>query len=269
MPQLSRPFQIVVVVFVLFAGVWLFVLQGHSSNNNGSASSVTVTSTAAPATTAKAPASGSTAATGTSASGSSLGSLGHAIAKAHHAASVAKQNANQLESKSASQSNETPSTQASSSTATHTPASSSTHKASTNRSSAAKPVVKTSTGSGSTPNSSGSSSSKSGKLIPSGQRRVEADLTAGKVVVVLFWDPAGTDDALTNLALQPLRNAKKLAIQEAPASAVANYGSVTRGVTIYATPTILVINKRGHAIVLTGLQDTYAIEQAIAEARSS
>jgi hypothetical protein len=260
MPQLSRPFQIVIVVFVLFAGVWLFVLQGHSTSNSGS-SATAVTSTAASATT---PASGSSAgAASTSASGSSLGSLGHAIAKAHHAAAVSQQNANELTTKSAQQSGEAASTQTSP-TAAHARASTPTHKASATHV-AAKPVTKTQTSAARPAQKSAGSST----LIPSGQRKVEADLAKGNVVVLLFWNPAGTDDAVTYRAVQQVRSARKVSVQDALASQVANYGSVTRGVQLYATPTILVVNKQGHAIVLTGVQDAYSIEQAIAEARSS
>ena len=267
MPQLSRPFQIVVVVFVLFAGVWLFVLQGHSTSSSGSSPTASSTTSAAvPATTAKTPTSGSSAgATSTNGSGSSLGSLGHAIAKAHHAAAVSQQNANRLATKSAQQSGEAEPAQASA-TATHAPASNTTHKASTHHA-AAKPVTKLP--SSSAASSAQKSASSSSTLIPSGQRSVEADLAKGNVVVLLFWNPAGTDDTVTHRALQSLRGAKNVSVREALASQVAAYGSVTRGVQLYATPTILVINKQGHAIVLTGVQDTYAVEQAIAEARSS
>jgi hypothetical protein len=264
MLQLSRPFQIVIAVFVLFAGVWLFVLQGHSTSN-----SPTATTAATPATGAKTPASPSaTGAASTSASGSSLGSLGHAIAKAHHAAAVSQQNANELERKSAQQAGEAAPTQTSS-TAAHAPAGSSTHKASATHA-ATKPVTKTpSSATSSAQKSASSSSAASSTPIPSGQRSVEADLAKGKVVVLLFWNPAGTDDVVTYRAVQSLRGAHNVSVQEALASQVANYGSVTRGVQLYATPTILVINKQGRAIVLTGVQDAYSIEQAIAEARSS
>jgi hypothetical protein len=273
MPQLSRPFQIVIVVFLLFAGVWLFVLQGHSTSPSGSTPAVTSTTagSAGTATTHGSSSSGSTTAgTSTHGSGSSLGALGHAIAKAHHAAAVSKQNANQLEAKSAAQSNEAAPTH-STGTATHAQSKTSTHKASATSSAAAKPVVKPSTSAGksSSGKSSGSAGSSSSSLVPSGQRTVEADLAKGNVVVLLFWNPAGTDDALTYAALRPLLKFPKISILAAPASAVANYGSVTRGVQVYATPTILVINKQGQAIVLTGLQDAYAVAQAIGEARSS
>jgi hypothetical protein len=267
MPQLSRPFQIVMVVFVLFAGVWLFVLQGHSTSNSGSTPAVSSTTAATTGTAnTHGSASSSSATTGAKShgSGSSLGSLGHAIAKAHHAAAVSQQNANQLEAKSAAQSNEAAPAK---STAIHAPSKASTHKSSA----AAKPAAKPSTSTGKSPTqkSSGPAGSASSKLIPSGQRSVEADLARGNVVVLLFWNPAGTDDALTFLALQPLAKAPKVSVQAAPASAVANYGSITRGVQVYATPTMLVINKQGQAIVLTGLQDTFAIAQAIGEAQGS
>jgi hypothetical protein len=273
MPQLSlsRPFQIVIVVFILFAGVWLFVLQGHSTSNNGSVTAAsTATSASTPTTAAKTPTSDSSArATSTSGSGSSLGALGHAIAKAHHAAAVSQQNANELERKSAQQSGEAAPTQTSA-TATHTPASTPTQKASATHA-AAKPDTKTSSSATASPahKSAGSTTNASSKLIPSGQRSVETDLAKGNVVVLLFWNPAGTDDVVTSRAVQQLRNAPKVSVQEALAGQVANYGSVTRGVQLYATPTVLVINKHGQAIVLTGVQDAYSIEQAIAEARSS
>jgi hypothetical protein len=269
MPQLSlsRPFQIVIVVFVLFAAIWLFVLQGHSTSNSPTAPSATTAAT--PATAAKTPASGSAAgATSTSGSGSSLGSLGHAIAKAHHAAAVSQQNANELERKSAQQSGEAPPTQTSSAAA-HAPAGSPTHKTSATHT-ATKQVTKTPSSAAASPaHNSTSSTSASSTLIPSGQRSVEADLAKGNVVVLLFWDPAGTDDVVTYRAVQSLRSTHDVSVQEALASQVANYGSVTRGVQLYATPTILVINKQGQAIVLTGVQDAYSIEQAITEARSS
>ncbi len=38
---------------------------------------------------------------------------------------------------------------------------------------------------------------------------------------------------------------------------------------MYATPTLFVINKKGQAIVLTGVQDAFSIEQSIGEAAHS
>ena len=36
---------------------------------------------------------------------------------------------------------------------------------------------------------------------------------------------------------------------------------------VYGTPTLLIVNRKGQTITLTGLQDSFAIAQAIAEAR--
>jgi hypothetical protein len=90
-------------------------------------------------------------------------------------------------------------------------------------------------------------------------------------VVLLFWNPKGTEDALDHNALvQLVRNDihahRLVAVQDATASQVAEYGSITRGVQIGATPTILVISPHDQAISLTGVQDAFSIEQAIEEA---
>jgi len=60
---------------------------------------------------------------------------------------------------------------------------------------------------------------------------------------------------------------KKFAAFEASATQVATFGSITRGVQVNQTPTLLVINKQGKVIALTGLIDAYSLEQAIDEAR--
>lgn len=92
------------------------------------------------------------------------------------------------------------------------------------------------------------------------------------MVLLLFWNPQGTDDTVVHSALRQVQAAdrgQRLAVHEAPASQVASFGSVTRGVQVYSTPTLFVIDKSGKAIVLTGAQDSFSIEQAIEEARQA
>jgi hypothetical protein len=260
MAQLSRPVQIALLAAAVLAGVLLFTLQRSSSTTSGSGSTPAVSAsaptTSAPGHTAAAQGSASNKAAATPAhvshgSGSSLGGLSHAIDRAHHAAAITQQNNSHLAEKSAQASNEAAPAQTSS-TATHAPAASTTAAAPAS-SSAAK-----------------TSPTHSGTTVPTGQRAVEADLAKGDVVVLLFWNPAGTEDTTVHRAVQALSNAhKQIAVQEATAGQVANFGSITRGVQVYATPTILVINKQGKTLVLTGVQDAFSIEQAIAEARSS
>jgi hypothetical protein len=130
--------------------------------------------------------------------------------------------------------------------------------------------------------------------VPAGQRTVEAELAKGNVAVVLFWNPNGADDVIVHRELQLLVHVhhkiqpfegnpvvkrllkvfgleldKKIAVTEAPSSAAASYGSITRSIQVYGTPTLLMIDKQGKTIVLTGLQDAFSMEQAIDEARNA
>jgi hypothetical protein len=123
---------------------------------------------------------------------------------------------------------------------------------------------------------------------------VERALKEGKVAVILFWNPKGSDDIAVNeelrlleaihhlirpLVREPqvrraversgLELTKKFAAFVATASEVSAFGSITRGVQVQATPAIVIVNKQGQATVLPGLQDAYSIEQAIDEARNS
>jgi len=278
MAQLSRPFQIALVAVVLLAGVWLFALQGHSSSPAGSTSSPAVSASAPATSTASSPAVGdSTTSVSTTAakpapahhghpSGSSLGGLGHAINQANRAAAITQQHEKQLETKASQGTNEQAPTTTSSA---RSGAPARTTKAGTTKS-AAPPVVRTPAKSpaSSAHKGTGAPSTSSVLAKPSGQLAVESDLAKGNVVVLLFWNPAGTDDVVAHRAVRSVSHRRHVAVLQAPASQVASFGSITRGVQVNQTPTILVINKRGQTIVLTGSQDAFSIEQTIAEARS-
>src|ERR1700677_2588462 len=286
MAQLSRPFQIALAAVVVLAGIWLFALQGHSSTTAGSASSPAVSASApATSTPASTAATSSTPPASTTAakpapthatshsSETSIGGLSHAINRAQHAAAITQQHEHQVEVKSAQVANEpAPTTTSSaSSTAPTTTARATTTTKPSSTSSTAKVDTKTHAKShaSSPPTGASSSSAASALPKPSGQTAVEADLAKGNVVVLLFWNPAGTDDVIAHQAVQTVSHTQKhVSVLQAPASQVASFGSITRGVQIYQTPTILVINKSGQTLVLTGPEDAFSIEQAIAEARS-
>jgi hypothetical protein len=128
--------------------------------------------------------------------------------------------------------------------------------------------------------------------IPAQQAAVERELKRGEVAVVLFWNKKGADDVAVREELQILLAAhheiralghekqvhkllkivgleleKKIAVHYASASQVASFGSFTRTVQVYGTPTILIINRHGAVTTLSGLTDAFAIEQTIDEAR--
>jgi hypothetical protein len=269
MAQLSRTFQIALVGLAVCVGVLLFTLFGRSKSTAGSSSTpAVVASTPAASKPTATKAAGANAAhktskaagaakAGTGSHAKGAGSSSHVyhgpvpglegltrdVKRAHHAVSAT---------------GESPTSSSSSSSGA----------GATHASSPAKSVVKTPTHT-STASTGSSSAASVISARSSAQRAVEADLAKGKIVVLLFWNPQGAEDVTVHDALRTLAGSHGVAIQEAPASKVATYGSITRGVQVYATPTILIINKRGQTIVLTGLQEAFSIQQAITEARSS
>jgi hypothetical protein len=278
MTQVSRPFQIALAAMVLLAAVWFFALRPQSGGTSGSGSPPS-----APAPT-QSSASGSAASQAKGAAsptpvyhGAAPGveGLTRAIAKAHEAVAASQQAAKQFEHQSASG----PSSPATGAAAakTQAPTSSGTKVAPTVHKAA--------------PKGAGSSSAGSSR-IPAGQALVERELAQGAVVAVLFWNPKASVDVAVRDELQllnavhrgrrPAGNAamvdrllnaqglelhKKIAVNEASASQVSAFGSITHSMQVYQTPTLLLINKRGRTSILSGLTDAYAIEQAIDEVR--
>lgn len=246
MAQLSRPYQIGLVAVALLAAAWLILLQGHHGSTSGSGSSTP------PAPAAHAPVhhanAGQAAGSG---SASSLGALGHDVEKARGAVATSKRNAHEVEHASASAStpNSSSSSKTSAPSATHAKSaapSATTAPAHAPAKHPAKGVVRA--------------------AVAPRQHLVEAQLAAGRTVLIFFWNPKGSDDRSTNRALNNLPHGK-IAIDRARADAVATFGTITRGVQVFGTPTLLVLNHKGQVTTLTGLQDTYTIAQAIREAR--
>jgi hypothetical protein len=288
MTQLSRPFQIALVALVLFAGVWLAALHGHSGSKNGAGSS--------PAAPAPAPAKSAASSNGANPGGVYQGAapgvegLTRALAKAHGAVATSQQNAQELAQKSAQAS-------------TTAPASTAPAQAPASPAKSAAPAT------GTTPKAhhatSGGAARHASKPTkspaPTGPNRkpamqalVERALHEGKVAVILFWNRKGADDVATRKELRLLeavhhlirpvagvpkvRRAlqrsglelqRKFAAFEANAKQVAGFGSITRGVQVSQTPTLLVVNRQGTVTTLTGFTDAYSLEQAIDEARHS
>ena len=104
---------------------------------------------------------------------------------------------------------------------------------------------------------------------PARQAAVAAELKRGKVVLILFWDSHSSADAAVHG--QVLAAAHKLghtvAVQSATADQVGDFGSITRDIQVYQTPTLLIVNPHGQVTTVTGYTDAYAIEQTVREAR--
>jgi hypothetical protein len=262
MAQLSRPYQIGLAAVAVLAAAWLILLGGHHSSTSGGGSSSAPASQArtvhapnAPAAAKAHPQGNAGSATG-GGSASSLGGLGHAIEKAHGAVGASQKNAKELASKSAQAStpNSTSSKAAGAGAAAHAK---STPSAATSAPSATHAAPK------SAPSTHGTVRA----TVAVRQHAVERQLKQGKIALIFFWNPKGADDRAVNRSLGQLPHNLRIAINRARANAVTTFGTITRGVQVYGTPTLLVVNKKGEVTTMTGLQDPYTIAQAIREAR--
>jgi hypothetical protein len=285
MMQLSRPFQIVLVTFCLFAAVWFFALRSHSASTSGGGSS--------PPSAASPAAQPATPSTPYHGSAPGVAGLTRAIEKAHGAVTQSEQHAKRLQQKSAEASGErsggtAPHTSKAGAGAAHAVTPKAPPKAAAPATTSVTPKSSATThGSAAT---GGGAQAKTGAA--SKQATIEAELKRGNVVVLLFWDPRGADDKAVHSELQllqavhhglrPLRNvpvvrrllkaagmelSSKIAVHDASASQVASFGSFTRTAQVYSTPTVMIINPRGQATTLTGLTDAFSLEQAIDTAR--
>jgi hypothetical protein len=284
MAQLSRPFQIALVGVCLLAAVWFFALQGRSTSTSGSGSAPAVTASTPPVTKATGTAAATAAVVARAKAEAKTGHIYHGpvpglegltrdIARAHGAVAAIGASPASTGDHAASSPSATVQHPASASAATGTTATR-THTKTTAKAVTTAPIkavaaTPAKTVSKAPPSTAHKGASASATASLSGQHAVEADLAKGDVVVLLFWNPSGTDDMSVHHAVRALKSTNHVAVQEAAASQVASFGSVTRGVQVYSTPTILVIAKTGHALVLTGVQDAFSIEQAIDEARST
>jgi hypothetical protein len=257
MAQISRPFQIALAAMGVLVAVWFFALRGHSSGSSSSGGSPQAQSQPAPA--AAKPAAASPTYHG---SAPGVEGLTRAIAKAHGAVAASERSAQSLQAQSARASSSTPATARAATTASpraHSPAASS-------------PAAVTATVAASGAHSSHPRATRaSARVVSSKQAAIEGELKRGKVATILLWSANGSIDAVVrrelHLAGQALGGS--VVVYEAHPSQVASFGSFTSAVPIYATPTILIVNGRGHTTTISGLTDAFAIEQAIGEARSS
>lgn len=265
MTQLSRPFQILLVAFVLFAAVWFVALRGHNAAP-GSSSAGTSPNASRASSNAVAPGKATNPASPTRVYHGpvpGVQGLTRAIDKAHGAVADSQANAKSFEHAEPSG--------ASSSSTTGQGSAASAHPGAA---SAAAAASATATHAQAGTHSSGSAAASAKTAAASGpamQATVERELTHNRTVLVLFWNPKGSEDRAVRAQLPAVAHklGATVAIHYSLPHAVAQYGKFTNAVQVNQTPTILLVNPHGQATTLTGFLDAYAIEQAVAEARAS
>jgi hypothetical protein len=289
MTQISRPFQIALVAVVLIAAVWFVALRGHSSASSNESSAPapaasSASSSASSASTGSAASQSASSSSGGSSSSQGSGTyhgaapgvdgLTRAIAKARGAVTESERHAKALQQKSAQASGEAQTPSSSASASAH-------HAATTGGRASKHGTTKTHSSSSAASTKSAASKAASNAAtgkptiatttsgIPVLQARVERELKQGKVAALLFWNPKGTVDKAVRRELQAAGGKLhgKLAISVARSSEVGLFGSFTRSVQVYGTPTILLVNHAGKTASVTGLTDVFSIEQAVKEVK--
>jgi hypothetical protein len=249
MTQISRPFQIALAALVLFAAVWFVALRGHSSSGAGSEASAPAASSSSAAASASTPAASANS-TSKPSSGGAASSGAH---KAQHAASSGSGELKRTIDRARG-------AVAHSHRAAHGKSPAKTRSSSH---AASKPTV-----------SNATASKPAAKAAPTAavasantQQGVEAQLKQGKVVAVLFWNPKGTVDRTVRKELQAVSRSEHggVAVHTALASEIGAFGSFTKAVQVFSTPTMLLIDAHGKTSSLSGLTDAFGIEQAVRE----
>jgi hypothetical protein len=100
------------------------------------------------------------------------------------------------------------------------------------------------------------------------QGTVAAELAQGKMVLLLFWNPHSSDDVAVHGQVLSVvhRLGRHVVLHTASPAQVNSFGSITQDIQVYQTPTLLIVNHSRQVTALTGYNDAFAIEQAIAEA---
>jgi hypothetical protein len=101
------------------------------------------------------------------------------------------------------------------------------------------------------------------------QATVAAELKHGKVALLLFWDPKSANDRAVHGEVLAVSHklGHEVVVHTAAAAQVGEFGSITREIQVYQTPTLLIVNPHGQVTTVTGYTDAYALEQTIREAR--
>jgi hypothetical protein len=104
----------------------------------------------------------------------------------------------------------------------------------------------------------------SARTLPS---PVKKALDAHKVVVLLFWNPKGADDRSVKQTVDGLSNrGGEVAKFTDTLQNVARYAQVTSTNAVAQTPTVVVVDRKGHGLRATGYLDDQTVDQLVVDA---
>ena len=239
MDRVSRPLLALLLGTIVFFALWMIALKPSSSDTGGSGGS-----------------------------GAGLGRYNSAIQAAHNAVATANATSAASAAQGAASSGATPTKPA---TAAQPAAPASRPAASTDasraeaagRRAAAAAAARTAAARTASARRARSGASSLVRATPARREKaVIRALRAHRVVVMLFFNPAGADDRLLRAELSsvPTRHGRVLALA-APLSELSRYPAITQQVAISGSPMLVIVNHHGSAFTLVGFQDRFAIAQ--------
>jgi hypothetical protein len=96
---------------------------------------------------------------------------------------------------------------------------------------------------------------------------VKRALDKNRVVVLLIWNPRGSEDKNVKNAVDGLsRRDGKVAVFTDKPENLARYASITAAVDVTQTPTLIVVNREGVARKATGYLDPVTVDQYVVDA---
>lgn len=264
--QISRPFQIALAAVLLLALVWTFALHAHSS----SSSEPVPTSSPSPASVSTSAKHVKVAANSHKSKSASGASAHKQVTQAHKAVAVHRTVVHSPH-KTTAIAHKVVVDPSHKVAVTHSKTVTTPHKKVTV---SHKTVVTPITHATIKPSSRSDSPATKHHVAakhqpPSGQLAVEHELSRGKTVMLVFWNPNTSVDQEVHSQASALASGSKGAVvmHAALASQVNTFGSITEVVRVYQTPTILIVNRRGVVSTLTGLTEVFALQQAVREAQ--
>jgi hypothetical protein len=109
----------------------------------------------------------------------------------------------------------------------------------------------------------GPKATKSRKLPAPVQRALDKH----RVLVLLFWNPRGTDDRSVKSAVDGIsRRGGKVAVFTDKPENLARYTKITSAVDVTQSPTLIVVNRKGESRKATGYLDPVTADQYVVDA---
>jgi hypothetical protein len=129
---------------------------------------------------------------------------------------------------------------------------------------ATPPAVESPAPSPATPAAPESKAGPAGRGLP---RPVKRALDAHKVVAILFWNPRAVDDRSVKASLQSVpRRGGKVAVFSDRVKNLSRYTRISTATSISTTPSLVIVNPKGEAEVVTGFLDRQTVAQYVRNA---